>query len=345
MSTTSKTEPAASAPVFDEDGGRNPARDTQTVYVAPPRGGGIGRFFSNLFLLAIALGAAFGGGYFVMDQEAQVDREAWRVEQASAQDRITALEEQINQLQDNRARENSVALDLTDVFAPIKSAVSRLAEAQVALVARQISAEVVRIVEADVQSMNGSTGSVSLASIADAVGAAIEPAVAELPETETAEPVDQDSQAPEPEPDNLIEPTGLELAPTATERSGPSVETPLDADEESNTLQPSPVAELPATELPHNPVDSNSVAVEPETGRSTNPTTANGQLSHGATAQTTAALLSRLVEFGRVKQAEIQESVGSALRQTLVNWWDNAGARVTPSLGSESRTPPGSARH
>ena len=100
MSTTSKTEPAASAPVFDEDGGRNPARDTQTVYVAPPRGGGIGRFFSNLFLLTIALGAAFGGGYFVMDQQAQIDREAWRTEQASAQDRINALQEQINQLQD-----------------------------------------------------------------------------------------------------------------------------------------------------------------------------------------------------------------------------------------------------
>lgn len=346
MSTTSKTEPAASAPVFDEDGGRNPARDTQTVYVAPPRGGGIGRFFSNLFLLTIALGAAFGGGYFVMDQEAQIDREAWRTAQVSAQDRINALEEQINQLQDDRTLENSVALDLTDVFAPIKTAVSRLAEAQVELVARQISAEVVRIVEADVQNMNSDTG-VSLASIADAVGAAIEPAVAELPGTETAEPVDQDNPAPapEPEPNNLIEPTGLDLAPTATERSGSSVETPLDANEEIDTLQPDPVAELPAAEVPHDAVDPNSVVAEPDTGRASNPSTANGQLSHGAPAPPTEALLSRLVKFGRVKQVEIQESVGSALRQALVSWWDNAGARATPSLGSESLTSTGSGRH
>ena len=142
MSTTSKTEPAASAPVFDEDGGRNPARDTQTVYVAPPRGGGIGRFFSNLFLLAIALGAAFGGGYFVMDQEAQVNREAWRVEQASAQDRITALEEQINQLQDTRALENSVAIWITSHAKPRRWMPSASWSMQPGLAVTSISAPV-----------------------------------------------------------------------------------------------------------------------------------------------------------------------------------------------------------
>lgn len=344
MSTTPKTEQAAPAPAFNERAGRQAGRETQTVYVAPPRRSGIARFFSNLFFLVIALGAAFGGGYFVMDQEAQMEIEAWRVEQGAAQVRIAALEEQISQLQNSRAQENSVELDLTDVFAPIRSAVTRLAEAQVELVARQISAEVVRIVEADVQSMNGSESSVSLASIADAVGAAIEPAVAEIPGATTGDPEGRDTPAPEPEPDSLIEPTGLNLAPTATERSGPAEEIPLDPNAEGGGLRPGPVAELPATEFTHDTADSNSPVVEPESGQVPTPSVATGQLSHGATAPTNGTLFGRLAELSRVKHNQIQESVGSALRQALVNWWDHLGAQTGPSLGSENRAPLGAAR-
>lgn len=345
MSITPKTEQAAPAPGFNERAGRQAARETQPVYVAPPRRSGIARFFSNLFFLVIALGAAFGGGYFVMDQEAQMEIEAWRVEQGTAQDRIAALEEQIGQLQDSRARENSVELDLTDVFAPIKSAVSRLAEAQVELVARQISAEVVRIVEADVQSINGSESSVSLASIADAVGAAIEPAVAEIPGATTGDPEGRDTPAPEPEPGSLVEPTGLNLAPTATERSGPAEEIPLDPNAEGGGLRPGPVAELPAIEFTHDTADSNSPVVEAESGQVPTPSVAKGQLSHGATAPAAGRLLGRLAEFSRVKRSQIQESVESALRQALVNWWDHLGAQTGPSLGSENRVPLGTARH
>ena len=56
-------------------------------------------------------------------------------------------------MQLSRLQENSVEIDLTEVFNPIKEAVSRLAEAQMTIVARQISAEIAQRVDADVQNL------------------------------------------------------------------------------------------------------------------------------------------------------------------------------------------------
>ena len=334
MSATQKTEQATRS---SEGTGHSETPDPQTIYVAPPRRSGIARFFSNLLLLTISLGAAFGGGYFVMDQEAQMAREAWRLEQNSAQDRIAALEEQINQLQDNNARSNQVALDLTDIFAPIKSAVSRLAEAQVELVAQQISAEVVRIVETDVQSMTGLTSSISLASIADAVGTAVEPAIAEFPRTSAGEPEDRETPAPEPEPDDLIEPTALDLAPTATERSGPTEDAPLD----TGTPESGPVAELPTSGFTGESIDSRTSTIQPETVQGAAPSTAKEQLSHGMPRLPTDTLLGRLADFTRVKHTQVQESVASALREAISKWRDHLGSQTRQLLGPENRAPAG----
>ena len=334
MSLTQKTEQATRSSEGTEHRG---TPDPQAIYVAPPRRSGIARFFSNLLLLTISLGAAFGGGYFVMDQKAQMDREAWRLEQNSAQDRIAALEEQINQLQDSNARSNQVELDLTDVFAPIKSAVSRLAEAQVELVAQQISAEVVRIVETDVQSMSGLTSSISLASIADAVGTAVEPAIAELPRASAGEPENRDTPTPEPEPDALIEPTGLDLAPTATERSGPTEHAPLDTPGGTGRPESGPVAELPTSGFTSESIDSRTPTIQPETVQGAVPSTTKEQLSHVIPRFPTDTLLGRLADFTRVKQAEVQESVASALREALAKWRDHLGSQTRQLLGPENQ--------
>ena len=200
MSTTPianqpKPDPAAKAAAIP------PARAAEP---AARRRGSIGRFFANLFLLILALGVAFVGGAYVMDQRASVNRQALLEQQSTAHNRIAALEAQLQELQENRQRENSVELDLSEVFAPIKMAVSRLAEAQMGIVAQQISAEVVKLVESDVQNMNASTAVAPLATVADAAVATLEPEPtksetpgAEAPDTPTPEPVaDLISQAP-----------------------------------------------------------------------------------------------------------------------------------------------------
>ena len=171
----------------------------------------VGRFFSRMLMLLIATAVSFGAGYYVMDQEARLHREAFLQDQAAARDRIAALEEQLREMQVSRLQENSVAVDLTDVFAPIKAAVSRLAEAQMTLVAQQISAEVARRVDADVQNLNTSA---PLAAIAESAASAVAPAgVASPPAGTTAaappEPL-ADLAPGEPPGDAVAEPAAVE---------------------------------------------------------------------------------------------------------------------------------------
>ncbi len=185
--TTTPTEPRP-----------EPAK-TRNVQPPPPRRAepetrrrsAVGRFFSRLLMLLVFAAVSFGAGYFVMDQEARLHREAFRQEQSAAQDRIAALEEQIREMQLARAQENSVEIDLTDVFAPIKAAVSRLAEAQMSIVAQQISIEVARRADLEVQNLNASA---PLAAIAETAAAAIAPAIVAMP------PAGTTVAAPPPEP-------------------------------------------------------------------------------------------------------------------------------------------------
>ena len=174
----------------------------------------VGRFFSRLLMLAIFCAASFVGGYYVMDQEAQLHRDVLVQEQMAAEDRIAALEEQIREMQLSRMQENSVEIDLTEVFAPIREAVSRLAEAQMTIVARQISAEIAQRVDVDVQNLNTSA---PLAAIAETAAAALTPAIATMPPSEgkaeaTPEPVAELAPA-EPPGDAATEPAALEPDP------------------------------------------------------------------------------------------------------------------------------------
>ncbi len=196
-----------------------PAPRAETEMRRPSR---VGRFFSRLLMLAIFCAASFVGGYYVMDQEARLNRDVLMQEQATAQDRIAALEEQIREMQLSRMQENSVEIDLTEVFAPIREAVSRLAEAQMTIVARQISAEIAQRVDADVQNLNASA---PLAAIAETAAAALTPAIAAMPPGARAEappePVAEPAPA-EPPGDAAAEPAALEPGPGPAPDGGPS---------------------------------------------------------------------------------------------------------------------------
>ena len=184
----------------------------------------VGRFFSRLLMLALFCAASFVGGYYVMDQEAQLHRDVLMQDQAAAHDRIAALEEQIREMQLSRLQENSVEIDLTEVFAPIREAVSRLAEAQMTIVARQISAEIAQRVDADVQNLNTSA---PLAAIAETAAAALTPAVGAMPPGAKAEappepvaelapaepPGDAAAELPAVQPDPGPAPDGSRTAP------------------------------------------------------------------------------------------------------------------------------------
>ncbi len=199
----------------------NPPEPTKAKTVQPPpapraetemrRPSRVGRFFSRLLMLAIFCAASFVGGYYVMDQEARLHRDVLVQEQTAAQDRIAALEEQIREMQLSRMQENSVEIDLTEVFAPIREAVSRLAEAQMTIVARQISAEIAQRVDADVQNLNASA---PLAAIAESAAAALTPAIAGMP------PSGAKAEAP-PEPVAELAP-GEPPGDSATEPAAPA---------------------------------------------------------------------------------------------------------------------------
>ena len=172
--TTTPTQPQ-SEPTKAKSVQPPPAQRAEPEMRRPSR---VGRFFSRLLMLAIICAMSFVGGYYVMDQEARLHRDALVQEQTAAQDRIAALETQIREMQLSRLQENSVEIDLTEVFAPIREAVSRLAEAQMTIVARQISAEIAQRVDADVQNLNTSA---PLAAIAESAADALKPAMAAMP--------------------------------------------------------------------------------------------------------------------------------------------------------------------
>lgn len=106
---------------------------------------GVGRFFLVTLLLIASAGGSFLGGYLLMSREAQRDRDQFARQQAEAQDRIVALEQQILALEENREHPNMVAVDLTDVIEPIREAVSRVALAKARTISQEISIELARV--------------------------------------------------------------------------------------------------------------------------------------------------------------------------------------------------------
>ena len=192
----------------------------------------VGRFFSRLLMLAILCAASFVGGYYVMDQEARLHHDALLQEQTASEDRIATLEEQIREMQLSRLQENRVEVDLTEVFAPIREAVSRLAEAQMTIVARQISAEIAERVDADVQNLNASA---PLAAIAEGAAAALEPALAGLPPSGAQAASPPSAPVTEPTPDEPPGNAAAEPAPGEPGGPAPQIGRAAPTDEASRT--------------------------------------------------------------------------------------------------------------
>ena len=101
------------------------------------------RFVFNVFLVILA----FAGGYLYMERESQLDRDTMEREQMAAEERIAALERRIEEL--GREAGTRVELDLTQVFEPIRDALSQVTLVKLSEISEQITAELVRVVESD----------------------------------------------------------------------------------------------------------------------------------------------------------------------------------------------------
>ena len=94
-----------------------------------------------LILTLTAVAGSFGGGYFVMERAVQQDRDRLLEQQAAAQDRIAALERQIAELRQSPDRANSVQLDLTELFEPIRETVTRIAMVRLKAISHEITTQ------------------------------------------------------------------------------------------------------------------------------------------------------------------------------------------------------------
>ena len=149
------------------------------------------RFVFNVFLVILA----FAGGYFYMERESQRDRDTMEREQMAAEERIAALERRIEEL--GREAGTRVELDLTQVFEPIRDALSQVTLVKLSEISEQITAELVRVVETD------------LAVDLTAAGAAVQAGdaeVAELAPEEASEPAAAEPAAPEAAPERAEAP-------------------------------------------------------------------------------------------------------------------------------------------
>ena len=188
------------------------------------------RFLFNVFLVILA----FAGGYLYMERESQRDRDAMQREQSAADERIAALEQRIEEL--SRESGTRVELDLTQVFEPIRDALSQVTLVKLSEISEQITTELVRVVESDLAVDLASVGNAAqqgdaemaeLAPEEPAEGAgdpaAAEPAPAEQAAPERAEaPAEPSTQLPpEPGDDGDLASSGPAAPETPT--AGPSV--------------------------------------------------------------------------------------------------------------------------
>ena len=209
----------------------------------PPKSSGFQRFVLQFLLLVIALGGAFGTGYLVNANEAQLDRSDLLQQQLDAQERILALEQQIAELQETRESGNRVELDLTEVFEPIREAVGRIALVRMGEISREITTELSRLVEADLPALDDSATATGAAAPDATRGGIDNGGAGRLSEPEAAsaagEPVPQSGGGPD-----RLQPNSA--AAGAAELPLPAVEL---ADSESEPVAPPPVTAAPAASL------------------------------------------------------------------------------------------------
>lgn len=189
------------------------------------------RFLFNVFLVILA----FAGGYLYMERESQSGRDAMERQQVASEERIAALERRIEEL--SLESGTRVELDLTQVFEPIRQALSQVTLVKLSEISEQITTELVRVVESDLAvnltalgdaAQDGDAEVAELAPEEPAEGegdpaasapAAPEQAAPERAEAPTAEP---STQLP-PEPGDAGELVRTEPAVPEAPTAGPDV--------------------------------------------------------------------------------------------------------------------------
>ena len=199
------------------------------------------RFLFNVFLVILA----FAAGYVYMERESQRDRDAMEREQMAATERIAALERRIEEL--GRESGTRVELDLTQVFEPIREALSQVTLVKLSEISDQITKELVRVVESDLAVDLAAAGEAALESGAE---------VAELASEEPAQGADDTAAS---------EPAAPEQAPERAEAPAaePSTQRPPEPGDDGELVSTGPAApEAPAAGPD---VSRNApIAVEPE---------------------------------------------------------------------------------
>ena len=199
------------------------------------------RFLFNVFLVILA----FAAGYLYMERESQMNRDAMEREQMAATERIAALERRIEEL--GRESGTRVELDLTQVFEPIREALSQVTLVKLSEISDQITKELVRVVESDL--------AVDLAAVGEA---AAESAAAELA-AEAEEPAQGADETA------ASEPAAPEQAPERAEAPAaePSTQLPAEPGDDGELVSTAPAA--PETPTAGPDVSRNApVVVEPE---------------------------------------------------------------------------------
>ena len=244
------TKPPADPPM---DRSANPVRPAtapaprKPVTPPPPPKSGFQRFVLQFLLLVIALGGAFGTGYYVNANEMQTNRNDLLQQQLDAQERILALEQQIAELQERRESGNRVELDLTEVFEPIREAVGRIALVRMGEISREITTELTRLVEDDLTALDDPTNATGGGGPGGMIGGS--PAPGRAPDPEAASAAGESSRpktADEPEP---LQPSSAAL--DMTEAPGqPEVVDAADAEDTEPAAVPAALNALPVDELP-----------------------------------------------------------------------------------------------
>lgn len=201
------------------------------------------RFVLRMLILVIFVAVAFFAGYTMKADAEQQSQDDLRRQQVADQDRILSLEQQLAELQDNRELGNSVELDLTDVFEPIREAVSRIALVRLEDISKQITTELARVVEEDLETLPA-----EMESLGQNQDSSAEPAAAETDELSPPAAAPEAFAAPV---DDAV------TADPAEEASSPTAQG--QADTSLSTAEPSL---NPEAETRVNPINSSN---EPET--------------------------------------------------------------------------------
>ena len=215
------------------------------------------RFLFNVFLIVLA----FAGGYLYMERESQRDRDALEREQLAAEERIAALERRIDELSSEAG--TRVELDLTQVFEPIREALSQVTLVKLSEISEQITTELVRVVESDLaidlpaaglaaQADDAEVAELTTEEPAEGAGA---PAASDAPAGEQAAP--ERAEAPAAEPSTQLPPAAEDDAELVSTAPAPA-ETPAAPNVSSNA----PVALEPQPEAA--PVSPEAAPVSPE---------------------------------------------------------------------------------